>query len=272
MLSSAICAVMCVVAGGQPTAHDIPASEVAPGAFSEDYLCPAELRHGCVTLLGVTEETLRKRLADDDDPAERITAARALWRGRSRRYASDVLKFIAGPPPGGDDYRAFQREVEASLKTEAVLRELRGGDYLWGTWLAFLRPSRDFVPELIDGLKNKPEMLSETILALGNSGDPRALEPLVKLLQGKDYWIPGDAARALGYLGRPEAEPHLLDALAKGKGWLQVNACAAIGRIGTNRSLPALEQLARDDRYTGALNIKGMAKRAVEQIAKREKR
>ena len=232
------------MAGGGPTTHDIPASEVAPGAISLEYLCPAELRHGCVMLLGVTEETLRKRLADDDaNPAEKLTAARGLWRGRSRRYASDVLKFVAGPPPGGDDYRAFQRDVEASLKTDAVLHELREGDYLWGTWLAFLRPSSDYVPELIAGLKNKPEMLSETILALGNSGDPRALEPLLELLKGEDYWIPGDAAHALGYLGRQEAEPQLLEALANGKGYLRGNACGALGRIGTKRSLPCSKSL-----------------------------
>ena len=273
MIFTLICAIPCALFGGSPTTEDIPACDVAPGAFSKEYLCPRELRHGCVTIRGVTEETLRKQLADDEaDPPEKLTAARALWRGRSRRYASDVLKFADGPPLGGEDYRAFQREVKAALKPDAVRCELRERDYLWGAWLAFLHPSKEFVTELIAALKAKPEMLSETILALGNSGDPRAVEPLIELLKSKDYWIPGDAAQALGYLGSQESEPQLIEALAQGNGWRQVKACGALARIGTKRSLSALEKLAADDRYTGALNIKGMAKDAIKRINKREMR
>ena len=80
------------------------------------------------------------------------------------------------------------------------------GDYLWGTWLAFLRPHEQVVPTLLAALKDKPdrtlpagrkgksEFFSETMLALGNSGDARALKPLLELLKSDDYRIAGDAA------------------------------------------------------------------------------
>src|SRR5262249_32739670 len=153
-------------------------------------------------------------------------AARELWAGHSRRQATNVLKYLAGPPPGGEGFRKLQREVEAALQPQAVLRELKEGDYLWGTWLAFLRPNEQLVPTLLGGLKDKPvrglllggkgksEFFPETILALGNSGDARALEPLVELLRSDDYQIAGDAAKALGYLGNAEVEPKLIEALA----------------------------------------------------------
>ncbi len=155
---------------------------VSPGVFSQPALCPPELQFSCFGMGNAAEKGYAARLNEADaDPADRLAAARALWRGRSRRHASDVLKFVAGPPPGGAIYRAFQREVEASLQPRAVLRELQEGDYLWGTWLAFLRPHADLVPALLAGLKGGPKSpprpIPETMLALGNSGDPRALNP-----------------------------------------------------------------------------------------------
>jgi len=254
----------------QLPAPDAPPGDVPPGAFSKSYLTPEELQFSDASIGDSAEDEYAKQLADAE-PADRLAAARGLWRGRSRRYAADVVKFLVGPPPGGEPYRAFQREVEAALRPEAILRELREGDYLWGTWLAFLRPQKELVPTLLAGLASKPKMLPGTILALGNSGDPRALGPLLELLKSKDRTA-GDAAQALGYLGNPDAELKLIEALAEDNSWRQVKACGALARMGTSRALPALEKLAKDDRYTGALNIKGMAEHAVASIKKREKR
>ena len=94
----------------------------------------------------------------------------------------------------------------------------------------------------------------------------------MELLKSDDYRIAGDAANALGYLGNAEAEPKLIEALGGDNGWRQVNACGALAKFGSPKALPALEKLAKDDRYTGALDVKGMAKDAIERITKREKR
>ena len=191
-----------------------------------------------------------------------------------------MLKYLAAPPPGGDGFRKLQRDVEASLRPEVILRELKDGDYLWGTWLAFLRPHEQLVPTLLAGLEDKPgvvgksksEMFPETMLALGNSGDPRALAPLLKLLTSKQYQIAGDAANALGYFGNADTEPVLIEALAWDNGWRQLHASIALGKFGSTKALPALDAVAKDDRYTGALSVKSMAAEASEQIRKRQKR
>jgi hypothetical protein len=243
------------------------ADDVEPGAFSRQV--PGELQYTCVRWIDVAEEAYAVQLRDAN-PAVRLAAARGLWRGRSRRYAPEVLKFLAGPPPGGEPYRAFQRDVEESLRPDAILRELKKGDYAWGAWLAFLRPHRDLVPPLLENLK--VHALPETTLALGNSGDARALEPLVELLQSKNSQTAGSAAQALGYFGDAQAEGKLIEALASDEPWLQVKACGALAKMGSHHALPALEKLAKDDRYTGALAVRGMAQDAVASIKKRENR
>jgi hypothetical protein len=245
-------------------------TDTKPGAFSQSYLKPPELQFSCWVTIDDTEKQLAKILAGGE-PDEQLAAARALWTGRSRRHAADVLKYLAGPPPGGEGYRALQKEVDAALRPEAVLRELQKGDYLWGTWLAFLRPHADLVPVLLKGLKDRPKELPETTLALGNSGDPRALEPLLGLLQSKDEETAGFAGQALGYLGSAGAEPKLIESLDKDT-WQQVMACGALAKMGSRKALPALEKLAKNDEYTGALNVKGAAARALTAIEKRAKR
>ena len=144
------------------------------------------------------------------------------------------------------------------------MKELKDGDYTWGTWLAFLRPHNDLVPALLAALKDRPDARPETMLALGNSGDPRALDPLLALLKSKDYRTAGDAAQALGYLGDPKAEPALIEALA-GKGWPQLQASQALAIVGSPKALPGLEKLANGG-SAGALNIAGAARDAIVRI------
>ena len=259
----------------------LPPAEGKRPRFSWRHMNPPELQFSCAGSSDSEEDKLAKSVTKGDPP-QQLAAARELWQGHSRRQASHVLQYLAGPPPGGEGFRKFQREADAALKPQAVLRELNEGDYLWGTWLAFLRPHEELVPTLLAGLKDKPprqigargkgksEYFAETTLALGNSGDARALGPLLELLKGDDYRVAGDAANALGYLGSAESEASLIAALAADNGWRQVNACIALGKFGGREALPALEKLAKDDRYTGALAVQGAAANAIERITKRE--
>jgi hypothetical protein len=232
---------------------------------------PTELQFSDFRALNGREEEKAKILQQVDHPG-RLAAAQSLWDGHSRPNATEVLKYLAGPPQGGDEYRLFQKEVEAALQPRNVLKELQGGDYEWGAWLAFLRPHGDFTPTLLAALKDKPKLLPETILALGNSGDPRAKDPLLDLLKSKDYRTAGDAAQALGYLGDPDTEPALIAALASDNGWRQVKVSGALAKMGTSKAIPALEKVANDERYTGALAIKSVAGDAIKAIQAREKK
>jgi hypothetical protein len=231
---------------------------------------PEELEFGCVRSIYGNEDGWNE-LMQKGDPATRLVAAKVLWQNHSRKYAQAVQVFLAEATPKDQGFQAVDEYVEKSLTAKEIQRELVEGDYEWGAWLACLRPHKDLVPTLLEALTNKSDFYPETILALGKSGDKRALEPLLCLMKGDDYRTAGDAAQALGYLGLPETEPELIDALSPDNGWRQVMACSALAKIGTRRALPALERLAKDDRYTGALNIRGAARAAVESIAKREK-
>ena len=230
---------------------------------------PSELQFSCAGFYNDHEESLSKLLASGSKDSQ-LEASKELWNGHSRRHAEMVIKLISSDAPQTETFVAFRKSVESSLKPESILREVREGDYRWGTWLAFLRPHTDLVPELLDRLGKNPRFLSETILALGRSDDRRALPALFQLLNDSDYQTPGTAARALGYMKAPEIEPKLIDALSRDNGWLQVNACVSLSNIGTRNAIPALEQIANDKRPTGALSIKQSALSAIEKIKSRE--
>jgi WD40 repeat protein len=231
---------------------------------------PPELQFSCVRIPDSSEESCAKLLAKGD-PAVQIVAARILWRNHSRRYSRNVLRLLATVPSGGEAYEALRREVDRSLQPENIRRELLAGDYPWAAWLAFLRPHSELVPPLLDGLKQKPDHRAETILALGKSGDRRALEPLLGLLGSGDYRTAGDAARALGDLGDAVVEPKLIEALSLGQGWVQLKACGGLAKVGTRRALPMLERLVNDRRYTGVLDIRGAAMHAIVSIERRDR-
>jgi hypothetical protein len=255
-----------------PISDDHPPSDVWPGQFSRSYLGPEELQFSCAVQCDAAEDYFGKRLSEGEHSLDtQVKAARALWKGRSRRYAKKVIEFASKPNTNPEALLPLQREVNESLEPKAILFDLQEGDNLWGTWLAFLSPHKDFVPVLLENLKRKPDQLPETMLALGASRDPRALQPLLELLASKDYKIAGDAANALGHLGLSEAEPKLIEALATDNGWRQVKAARALSRMGTARALPALEMVANDDRFTGALSTRSTAEYAVKCIKEREK-
>jgi hypothetical protein len=231
---------------------------------------PDELHFGCVGYVNKQESAFADSLSKGQ-PAERMAAARQLWDGHSRGQARAVLQFVDALPDGTGDGQALKRQVAADLQPEAITRELRTGDYRWGAWLAYLRPSKEAVPELLAGLDGKPDYRAETVLALGASRDPRAIEPLRTLMKGGDGRNAGYAARALGDFGSPSVEAELLELVTGRPGWAQLNACHALAHVGTEKSLPALEALAGSTEYTGALDIRGVAMRAVVAIEQRER-
>jgi HEAT repeat protein len=103
-------------------------------------------------------------------------------------------------------------------------------------------------------------------MALGKTRDRKVFETLREFLKAGEHVTAGFAAEALGHLGFADGEPLLIDALASDNTWLQVNACQGLSLIGTRQAIPALERLANDNSYTGALSRREMAQRAIESI------
>jgi hypothetical protein len=224
---------------------------------------PPELRFGCVPYYSLDEEAYHDLMQLGVD-SETTIAARILWNNYSRRFASDVIKFAS---EGKDaDTKRLRATIEDDLRPANVEKLLKEGNYAWAAWLAFLRPNERLVPALIAGLKDQPDYVPETLLALGASRDKRAFEPLIGIVSGKNVRMRGNAASALGRLGLVEAESHLLKALDSESGWVQVNAASALAKVGTKASLPALQKHADSDRYTGALGVKRVSVDAIKQI------
>jgi epoxyqueuosine reductase len=79
--------------------------------------------------------------------------------------------------------------------------------------------------------------LRNVCVALGNSADPRAVEPLCRALSHDEALVRGHAAWALGRLGGAEAEQALLAAIGDADPWVREEVDAALAEL---RATPTL--------------------------------
>lgn len=233
---------------------------------------PATLRFSCAASSDRDEDARFAELARPDARAdERLAAAIALWHGHSRPHATDVLRFVADEPPGGAAHRAFVREVERDLRPQSIVDEFRTGDLAWAAWLAFLRPDAAIVDVLLDELPRRPEHTVAILFALGNSGDERALGPLLERLDDADDAIAGAAASGLGLHGDERAAPALIDALDRDSSWVRLHAAKALGQIGGAAARAALEEFVTRDLDGGGLSLREVAEHALASLRARER-
>lgn len=253
-----------IVIGG--TNEEQFARDELDGDFSS--LVPRELEFGCGGC-GYGDEVFLAEKLETGSRDEQWRAARALWRSHSRRRTAKVLEMIADCECPTPEYAEFRRECDEDLEPTSILTELRTGDYKWGTWLATLRPNPALVPELLIGLQSKPDDLHATMLALGHSRDPRALQPLLQILQQPDEVNAGFAASALGHLGMREAEVPILKLLPQSnesRGRLVI----ALGEIGTRQSLPVFEEITASPSYAEIPRLQVIIQRIIERIKARD--
>jgi HEAT repeat protein len=84
-------------------------------------------------------------------------------------------------------------------------------------------------------------------IALGEIGDPRAIEPLIIMLCDEDRFVRSRAAYALSMIGEPAVDP-LIRVLRDGDGNLRWGAAIALGKIQNPRAIePLIRALA--DKY-----------------------
>jgi len=80
------------------------------------------------------------------------------------------------------------------------------------------------------------------VMALGNIGDARAVDPLLIALNDEDRNVRSEAARALGKLKNKRASFPLLKTLQDKEPWIRAQAAFALGEIKeTNAVLPLIE-------------------------------
>ena len=114
---------------------------------------------------------------------------------------------------------------------------------------------------------------------LGKLGDPRAVGPLIRLLEAQDFQASSAAAQALGRLRALEAVDPLLACVEEGpEDVMRAWAIDALGRIGSEEAVPALLKLLAHDheglRRTAAAALAEIgdprAVDALEETARRE--
>ena len=111
------------------------------------------------------------------------------------------------------------------------------------------------VPDLIALLKESPKVRAEAAEALGEAGDPSAVQPLAEALDlGEGGSRPSDTreanreiAKALGALHARAATPTLLKLIRSGDDFTQVAAIDALGDLGDAQAVKPLMELAESE-------------------------
>ena len=117
------------------------------------------------------------------------------------------------------------------------MTEMESDEYVEGV-------SRTIKKEKEKGLD--PFLRLGTVMILGSSRNPKAIQPLVELLKDEDRDIREDAADSLGEYGE-EAVPHLVQAL-KDEDWkVQWGAAEALSVIGEPAKTPLIQLLHDED-------------------------
>jgi HEAT repeat protein len=103
------------------------------------------------------------------------------------------------------------------------------------------------VPQLLAATTNPhPGVRAGVAYALGKIGEPRALTPLVQLLQDPNQCVRSVAVPALRRLGSAEALPSLIEALHDEYESVRLQAAAALGELHDVQAVPALVQALQD--------------------------
>jgi HEAT repeat protein len=100
-----------------------------------------------------------------------------------------------------------------------------------------------------------------TAYLLGQAGDRRAVEPLIRALSDDHPGVRGAAANALGQLGDPIAVPHLLGLVGDDNRQIAVWAAFALTRLGESYFHVLVNALRSDD-----VNVRRSAILAMSQL------
>jgi hypothetical protein len=177
----------------------------------------------------------------------------------ARKKAAEQLA-LAEPTGDRDAVAQALESVLADPNTftrQAAIKALG----VWGT--------RDSVPALIKVVKGSDVFACRAaLLALGNLKDERAVGPVVGCLAS--VHTRADAGKALREMGSM-AEKEVAKLLRSGDIWVRAEACKVLRDIGTTASVPALQQVARENNIHTRVHVAPAALEAVREIKERQK-
>jgi HEAT repeat protein len=155
-------------------------------------------------------------------------------------------------------------DTRAIEPLRAVLTHSELSGVRWKAAEALSKIGAPAVDALIGALRHSDDDVRwKAAIALGGTGDIRAIDPLINLLCDEDRFVKGRAAYALGLIGEPAVEP-LICALREGDGNLRWGAAIALGKI---RDLRAIDPLIRAlaDKYE---NVRAESAKSLAAIGK----
>jgi HEAT repeat protein len=109
---------------------------------------------------------------------------------------------------------------------------------------------------------------SKIVEVLGNSGDARAVKPLLDALPTTKYILRNRIITALGKLGNPLAIEPLVKLLDNSEPVTRARAAQALGQLAAEMALPKLVELAKHDKSDPVFRVKEAALEAIDQIQK----
>jgi HEAT repeat protein len=87
----------------------------------------------------------------------------------------------------------------------------------------------------------------EAVKALGEIGDPRAVKPLGGVLDDPDEFVRVNAIDALERIRGDEAVDLIVSCLKNANPLVRISASVSLGRIGDKKTIPSLEEVAKND-------------------------
>jgi len=184
-------------------------------------------------------EFYKQNLADlkGTDARRRRHAIRRLQEAEPKELRAEIVDALRQIAKGSDRFQA---------------REAVKGLGHWG--------GAEVVPDLIAALKQQDDFARDAALeALAETKDPRAAEAIAALL-GKRHFLE-QHLQAMG----PVAEDAVLARLDPPDQKRTPAACAVLGEIGTDKSLPKLKELSRNENFF----IRVAAERAADRLVRR---
>ena len=195
----------------------------------------------------------------DREKAVRDRAVAALGKLGSSEAAEALLKAIEGPD------RDLRQAAAAALRTltwspatprQRALRAVVDGDYR-----AALAEGAEAVEPLLIALQEKDGRARRLAAeAIGATGDPRAVGPLVEVLGDHEDQVRSSAVEGLIRIG-PAAAPAVIDALEAKSGPARAGASAVLAGIGEG---PAVEPL-----FATLTTVRGTSSSSPRQAASR---
>ncbi|MGD2089209.1 MAG: HEAT repeat domain-containing protein [Candidatus Aminicenantes bacterium] len=130
------------------------------------------------------------------------------------------------------------------------------------------------VDPLIEALKDKGNLVRDsTVNALGKIGDPKVVDPLIEALKDRDYGVRRSALKALDKIGDAKAVAPIIEALGDKQDVIRGEAAMALGNFKDPKVVePLIETLGDNDykvRFAALMSLGKIGdKKAVERISR----